>query len=178
MEIIDPKSVIKERPKLHRPNWDSYFMSFARLARTRATCIRRQVGAVIVKDRMVLTTGYNGAPRGLPHAEEVGCLRDKMGVPSGQRHEICRGLHAEQNAIIQAARHGISIAGSELYCTTHPCNICMKMIINAGITKVYFLEGYADEASQALIREANFDIVELNEEDVDHALTLARSESK
>lgn len=136
-------------------------MAFAGLAATRASCIRRQVGAVIVKDNMVLTTGYNGAPRGLAHASEVGCLRDRLGVPSGQRHELCRGLHAEQNAIVQAARHGISIEGAELYCTTHPCVICIKMILNAGLSVVYYLEGYADEISRQIIAEANFPVVQL-----------------
>lgn len=136
-------------------------MAFAGLAATRASCIRRQVGAVIVKDNMVLTTGYNGAPRGLAHASEVGCLRDQLGVPSGQRHELCRGLHAEQNAIVQAARHGISIEGAELYCTTHPCVICIKMILNAGLRAVYYLEGYADEISRQIIVEAGFPVVQL-----------------
>jgi dCMP deaminase len=139
-----------------RPSWDAYFVAFAQLAATRASCLRRQVGAVIVKDHMVLTTGYNGAPRGLAHAEEVGCLRDRLGVPSGQRHELCRGLHAEQNAIIQAARHGISIAGAVLYCTTHPCVICLKMIINAGLEAVYYVEGYADDISVQVIEESGF----------------------
>ena len=136
-------------------------MRFAMLARTRASCLRRQVGAVVVKDHMVLTTGYNGAPRGLPHASEVGCLRDQLGVPSGQRHELCRGLHAEQNAIIQAARHGISIAGAVLYCTTHPCVICLKMIINAGLTHVYYLEGYADAIAEQIIAESGFPVVQM-----------------
>ena len=137
-------------------------MQFASLARQRATCLRRQVGAVIVKDNMVLTTGYNGAPRGLAHASEVGCLRDQMGVPSGQRHELCRGLHAEQNALIQAARHGIRIEGAELYCTTHPCVICLKMILNAGITAVYYMEGYADAIAQAILDESGFPVIQLD----------------
>jgi dCMP deaminase len=136
-------------------------MAFATLAATRASCIRRQVGAVIVKDSMVLTTGYNGAPRGLAHASEAGCLRDKLGIPSGQRHELCRGLHAEQNAIVQAARHGISIAGSTLYCTHHPCVICIKMIINAGIVAVYYSEGYADEIAKSIIAESGFPAYQL-----------------
>lgn len=146
-----------------RPSWDQYFMDFARLARTRATCIRRQVGAVIVRDRQVLTTGYNGAPRGMAHASEVGCLREKMGVPSGQRHEICRGLHAEQNAIIQAAYQGISIRNADLYCTTAPCSICMKMIINAGIRRVYFTEDYQDSLSRGFAEDAGIELVHLPE---------------
>ena len=162
MDIVDPSAIVIDRAlPPPRPDWDAYFMSFAKLARTRASCIRRQVGAVIVKNRMVLTTGYNGAPRGLAHASEVGCLRDQLGVPSGQRHELCRGLHAEQNAIIQAARHGISIADAEIYCTTHPCVICMKMIINAGLTRVYYMEGYADEISRQIIAESGFPVVQL-----------------
>lgn len=111
---------------------------------------------------MVLTTGYNGAPRGLAHAEEVGCLRDQLGVPSGQRHELCRGLHAEQNAILQAARHGISIEGAELYCTTHPCVICLKMILNAGLTHVYYLEGYADAIAQQILVESQFPVIQVD----------------
>ena len=142
-----------------RPAWDDYFMGFAKLARSRASCIRRAVGAVIVYENMVLTTGYNGAPRGMAHASEVGCLRDKLKVASGQRHELCRGLHAEQNAIIQAARHGIRIAGACMYCTTHPCAICLKMIINSGLTCVYYLEGYADPIAQQIIDESGFPVI-------------------
>lgn len=144
-----------------RPDWHAYFMAFATLAGTRASCLRRQVGAVIVKDNMVLTTGYNGAPRGMAHASEVGCLRDKLGIPSGQRHELCRGLHAEQNAIIQAARHGLSIAGGTLYCTTHPCVICLKMIINAGLVAVYYTEGYADDIVREILAECDLPVVQL-----------------
>jgi dCMP deaminase len=152
-----------------RPAWDDYFMAFAKLAQTRASCLRRQVGAVVVKDNMVLTTGYNGAPRGLPHAAEVGCLRDQLGVPSGERHELCRGLHAEQNAIIQAARHGIRIEGAVLYCTTHPCVICMKMVINAGLQKVYYLHGYADPIAKQIIAEAGFAVVQMADVDLPQA---------
>ena len=152
---------VKVNTENKRPSWDQYFMDFARLARTRATCIRRQVGAVIVRDRQVLTTGYNGAPRGMAHASEVGCLREQMGIPSGQRHEICRGLHAEQNAIIQAAYQGISIRGSDLYCTNAPCSICMKMIINAGINRVFFLEDYDDKLSKGFAHDAGIELVQL-----------------
>jgi dCMP deaminase len=127
-----------------RPSWDEYFMEITRLVVSRSTCVRRQVGAVIVKDKKILATGYNGAPSGLPHCLEVGCLRDEMGIPSGERHELCRGLHAEQNAIIQAAYHGVSINGATLYCTNLPCIICTKMLINSGITRVVYGEGYAD----------------------------------
>ena len=119
-----------------RPSWDTYFMDITSLVAKRTTCTRRAVGAIIVKDRQVLATGYNGAPSGVRHCAEVGCLRKRLNVPSGERHELCRGIHAEQNAIIQAAAHGVSIRGAVLYCTTMPCSICAKMIINAGISKI------------------------------------------
>ena len=119
----------------NRPSWDEYFMKMANDVATRTTCLRRGVGAVIVKDRRILATGYNGVPTGLTHCSETGCLREQLGVPSGQRHEICRGLHAEQNAIIQAARYGINIAGATIYVNTQPCVVCAKMLINAGIDR-------------------------------------------
>ncbi len=137
-----------------RPSWDEYFMEFARLAARRSSCLRRSVGAVLVCDKRVLATGYNGVPSGITHCSETGCLREKLKVPSGERHELCRGLHAEQNAIIQAAHHGIRIEGSVLYCTTHPCVICTKMLINAGITEIVYAEGYADELSAEMLRES------------------------
>jgi len=120
----------------------------------RSTCLRRQVGAILVKEKRILATGYNGAPAGLRHCDEVGCLRINSSVPSGMRHELCRGLHAEQNAIIQAAYHGTSIAGSTLYCTNKPCAICSKMIINAGIKKIFFEEGYDDPLAEEMLTEA------------------------
>ena len=119
-----------------RPSWDEYFLEIAHLVASRSTCLRRAVGAAIVKDKRILATGYNGAPSGLAHCEEVGCVREQQNVPSGQRHELCRGLHAEQNAILQAALYGVSIAEATLYCTTHPCVVCAKMIINAGMKEV------------------------------------------
>jgi dCMP deaminase len=143
-----------------RPSWDEYFMEITRLVVSRSTCLRRQVGAVVVKDKKILATGYNGAPSGLPHCLEVGCLREEMGIPSGERHELCRGLHAEQNAIIQAAYHGVSINGATLYCTNLPCIICTKMLINAGIERVVYEQGYADplasqmwEGSQVMVEQ-------------------------
>lgn len=139
---------------MNRPAWDEYFMQMAELARTRTTCLRRGVGAVIVKDNRVLATGYNGSPKGIAHCEEVGCLRQQMNVPSGKMHELCRGLHAEQNAIIQAACMGVSIEGATLYCTTQPCVICTKMLINAGITRIVIKESYPDELAQKMIQEA------------------------
>lgn len=142
-----------------RPGWDEYFMGFARLARTRSTCLRRKVGAVLVKDKNLLATGYNGAPRDVPHCDEVGCLREIRQVPSGQRHELCRGLHAEQNAIIQAAFHGVSIRDADLYSTTFPCVICTKMLINAGVRCIYYEEGYPDELSREMLEQAGIELV-------------------
>jgi dCMP deaminase len=137
-----------------RPSWDHYFMEITRLVSTRSTCLRRKVGAVIVRDRHILATGYNGAPRGLPHCAETGCLREKYKVPAGERHELCRGIHAEQNAIIQAATFGTQIRDAVLYSTHHPCSLCIKMIINAGIHRVVYTEGYPDELSKNLAVEA------------------------
>jgi dCMP deaminase len=135
-------------------------MSIARMVTKRSTCLRRQVGAVLVKERRILATGYNGAPAGLKHCEEVGCLRVDSSVPSGMRHELCRGLHAEQNAIIQAAYHGISIGGSTLYCTNKPCAICAKMLINAGINKIFYEKGYDDPLADQVLAEAGVEMVE------------------
>ncbi|MCX8110096.1 MAG: cytidine/deoxycytidylate deaminase family protein [Syntrophorhabdaceae bacterium] len=138
-----------------RPDWDSYFMEIAQIVSKRSTCRRRNVGSLVVKDRRILSTGYNGAPKGLRHCLDGECLREKMNIASGERHELCRGLHAEQNAIIQAALHGVSIDGAELYSTHLPCSICMKMIINAGIVRITYLDGYPDELSMNLIKEAS-----------------------
>ncbi|MDD5448118.1 MAG: cytidine/deoxycytidylate deaminase family protein [Actinomycetota bacterium] len=143
-----------ERKSKRRPGWDEYFMGIARVVATRSTCLRRQVGAVIVKDKRILSTGYNGAPAGLAHCEEVGCLREKMKVPSGSSHEFCRGIHAEQNAIIQAALHGVSISGGVVYTTHEPCVLCTKMLINAGIEGIYYLEPYPDTLAREMIKEA------------------------
>jgi dCMP deaminase len=137
-----------------RPSWDQYFMDITRLVATRSTCLRRQVGAILVKERNILATGYNGVPSGISHCGATGCLRERLRVPSGERHELCRGLHAEQNAIIQAARHGINIDGATLYCTTMPCIICTKMIINAGIRAIVYGEGYADDLAREMITES------------------------
>ena len=137
-----------------RPSWDEYFMTLADQVATRTTCLRRGVGAIIVKDRRILATGYNGAPAGIRHCCEVGCLRKELGVPSGQRHEICRGLHAEQNAIIQAARYGIDISGASIYITTQPCVVCAKMLINAGITEIIYQNPYPDDLSMEMLAES------------------------
>ena len=143
-----------------RPGWDEYFMEITHLVAKRSTCLRRQVGAVLVKDKNILATGYNGAPSGVAHCLDVGCLRERLEIPSGQRHELCRGLHAEQNAIIQAAKHGTNINGATLYSTTMPCIICSKMIINAGIGRVVYEGGYPDDLAAELIRESGV-VVEL-----------------
>ncbi|MFH2067141.1 MAG: cytidine/deoxycytidylate deaminase family protein [Pseudomonadota bacterium] len=145
-----------------RPPWDSYFMDIAALVSRRSTCIRRAVGAIIVKDKRILSTGYNGAPSGIAHCIEVGCLREKLKVPSGEKHELCRGIHAEQNAIVQAAFHGVSIKGGTLYCTNLPCSICAKMIINAGIKNIFYQEGYADSMSRQMLQDADVDLIKLN----------------
>lgn len=144
---------------MERPTWDQYFMEMAELTAKRSTCMRRSVGAVIVKDNRAIATGYNGAPRGIAHCEDRGgCLRQQMGVPSGQRHEICMALHAEQNAIIQAAAMGHSIEGGTIYVTHQPCAICAKMIINSGIKRIVIKEGYPDELAASLIAEAGLKI--------------------
>ncbi|HOA42663.1 MAG TPA: cytidine/deoxycytidylate deaminase family protein, partial [Bacillota bacterium] len=139
---------------MNRPDWDEYFMQMAEVAEQRSTCTRRKVGAVIVKDKRIMATGYNGVPTGIQHCEKRGCLREQLQVPSGQRHELCRGLHAEQNAIIQAAYLGQSIDGGTLYCTTQPCVICAKMLINAGIKRIVIKEGYPDELAREMLEEA------------------------
>jgi dCMP deaminase len=145
-----------------RPSWPEYFMGIARMVTARSTCLRRHVGAILVKERRILATGYNGAPSGVKHCEEVGCLRQDSSVPSGMRHELCRGLHAEQNAIIQAAYHGISITGSTLYCTNKPCVICSKMLINAGIKTIYYDQGYNDPLADEMLEEAGVEVLRLN----------------
>jgi dCMP deaminase len=139
--------------------WPEYFMRISFLVAERSTCLRRKVGSIAVKDKRILATGYNGAPAGTAHCLDIGCLRDKLGIPSGQRHELCRGLHAEQNVIIQAATHGVSITGADLYCTTQPCIICTKMLINCGVRNIHYAEGYPDELSRDMLKEAgvNFD---------------------
>jgi dCMP deaminase len=136
-------------------------MDIAVLVARRSTCLRRSVGAVIVKDKRVLSTGYNGAPSGIAHCEETGCLRQRLDVPSGERHELCRGIHAEQNAIIQAAYHGASIRGADLYCTNLPCSICAKMIINAGVQRIFYRSGYGDAMSTDMLKEAGVALVHL-----------------
>ncbi len=160
MQDRDRLMVLSEKNGVSRPSWETYFMDIARLVASRSTCLRRSVGAVIVKDKRILSTGYNGAPSGLAHCLDIGCLREKLKVASGQRHELCRGIHAEQNAIIQAAYHGFSIKTAVLYCTNLPCSICAKMIINAGICRIYYQEGYADELSLTMLGEAGVEVIQ------------------
>jgi dCMP deaminase len=138
----------------NRMGLDEYFMSVAHLVSERSTCLRRPVGAIVVKRKRILTTGYNGAPRNLRHCLEVGCLRDKLGIKSGERHELCRGVHAEQNAIIQGAVFGISVEGGTIYTTTFPCVLCSKLVINAGLVEIVYGVGYPDELSKELLDES------------------------
>ncbi len=133
-------------------------MDITKLVAKRSTCTRRAVGAIITKDKQILSTGYNGAPSGLAHCLDTGCLREELKIASGERHELCRGIHAEQNAIIQAAYHGISIKGSTLFCTNQPCSICSKIIINAGIVNIYYQSGYADTMSMEMLSQANIKV--------------------
>ncbi|MBU2538314.1 MAG: cytidine/deoxycytidylate deaminase family protein [Proteobacteria bacterium] len=144
-----------------RPSWDDYFMSITEMVAQRSTCLRRKVGAILVRDKRIIATGYNGAPAKVSHCLDIGCLREQQGIPSGERHELCRGLHAEQNSIIQAALHGFSVEGATLYCTNMPCAICSKMLINARIEKIYYKEGYADTLSSLLLAEAKVPVVQL-----------------
>ena len=141
-----------------RPSWDEYFLEMANLVAKRSTCLRRSVGAVLVKEKRILATGYNGAPSGLKHCFEIGCMRQKLKVPSGERHELCRALHAEQNALIQSSLYGISVKGSTLYSTTQPCVICAKMLINAGIIEIVIAEGYPDKMAMDFLKEAKIKI--------------------
>ena len=147
--------------KIDRPDWDEYFMDIVALVAKRSTCLRRSVGAILVRDRRILATGYNGAPTGISHCLDVGCLRDKLNVPSGERHELCRGLHAEQNAVIQAALYGVSVNGSTLYCTNHPCIICSKMMINAGIVHMVIRDHYQDDLSEQMLKEAGIEVTRI-----------------
>lgn len=153
-----PKRYLRKQED-RRPSWDEYFAEICRSVSRRSTCHRRQVGAVVVKDKRILSTGYNGAPSGLPHCLDSGCLRDELGIPSGQNHEICRGNHAEANAVASAALHGISLRGSTIYSTHQPCVLCSKLLINAGIVRVIYIEGYPDEFSRETLGAAGIDLI-------------------
>ena len=148
----------KKKTIHHRPSWDEYFLEVAHLVSRRATCLRRQVGAVLVKDKRILATGYNGAPRGLKHCLDIGCIREKLKIPSGQRHELCRALHAEQNALIQASLYGIGVKDSTLYATNQPCIICAKMLINAGIKEIVIASGYPDTMAMEFLKKAKIKV--------------------
>lgn len=144
---------------MSRPSWDEYFMEITQLVSRRSTCLRRKVGALIVKDKRILATGYNGPPSKIVHCEEVGCLRDELNIPSGERMELCRGLHAEQNAIIQASLLGVRIKDAMLYCTHQPCHLCAKMLVNAGVKRIIFAGEYPDELAQKMLKEAKVELV-------------------
>ncbi|MDP7080788.1 MAG: cytidine/deoxycytidylate deaminase family protein [Candidatus Undinarchaeales archaeon] len=142
-----------------RPDWDEYYMRIALDAARRSTCLRHHVGAIIVKDRQILATGYNGAPRGFPHCETIGCLREQLGIPSGEQTELCNAVHAEQNAIIQAAVHGVSLAGGILYTTHQPCIHCSKMIINARLDRVVYGRDYSETRGLEMMRKVGIEVV-------------------
>ena len=144
-----------------RPDWDSYFLMIALVASARSTCLRRHVGAVIVRDRYIVSTGYNGAPQCIEHCSEIGCMREKLGIPSGERHEMCRGSHAELNAIAQAAKIGVSTDGATILCTHEPCSFCSKAILNAGIKEVVFLHPYPDELARQMMAESKITVRQL-----------------
>lgn len=137
-----------------RPEWPAYFLAMAQIASMRSTCVRRRIGAVIVAENRILATGYNGAPAGTRHCTDIGCLRQQMGIPSGERHEICRGSHAEMNAIAQAASSGTAISGCTIYCTHEPCSVCSKLLINAGCRRAIYMYPYPDELSRTLRNES------------------------
>lgn len=148
----------------NRPSWQKYFMEMAYLASQRSTCLRRKVGAVLVRDNQILSTGYNGSPKNIRHCSETGCLREKQNVPAGEKHELCRGVHAEQNAIIQCAINGTSTRNAVLYCTNQPCSICAKLIINAEIKIVYISEAYPDKLAENMFEEAGVEMINYNRE--------------
>ncbi len=151
----------KTKKKIKRPSWDEYFLEIADVVRKRSTCIRRNVGALVVIDKRILATGYNGTVSGLTHCTDTGCLRDKMKIPSGERHELCRGLHAEQNALLFASRSGEDMKGAVLYCTNQPCVVCAKMIIQSGIKKIIYKGGYPDKLSLDMLKEAGIKLVKI-----------------
>lgn len=134
-------------------------MTIAHQVATRSTCLRRRVGAVLVIDKRILATGYNGAPRNMRHCSETGCMREEMKIPSGERHEFCRALHAEMNALLQAATYGVGVEGAVLYCTTQPCVLCAKMLINVGVKKIFMAEGYPDELARTMLEESGVKLI-------------------
>ncbi|HHT9105975.1 MAG TPA: deoxycytidylate deaminase [Candidatus Wujingus californicus] len=149
-----------------RPSWDEYFLSITKEVAKRSTCLRRQVGAILVMDKHILTTGYNGAPSGLQHCLDIGCLREQLKVPPGERHELCRGLHAEMNALLQASRYGIKISGATLYTTTYPCSLCAKMLVNAGIQHIVTITDYPDPLAKDILSMAKINVEIFEQEDI------------
>jgi dCMP deaminase len=147
---------------MSRISFDEYFMEITKLVAKRSTCIRRQVGAIAVKDKTIVSTGYNGAPSGTSHCGEVGCIRDRLKIPSGERHELCKAVHAEQNVIIQAAKNGVSVKCATMYTWYYPCSICTKMIINAGFKEVIYVEDYPDDFSKTLFEESDVVVIQYN----------------
>lgn len=141
-----------------RPSWDEYFLRITKEVAKRSTCLRRQVGSILVMEKHILTTGYNGAPSGLQHCLDIGCLREQLKVPPGERHELCRGLHAEMNALLQAAQYGIRICGATLYTTTYPCSLCAKMLANSGIKRVVAIADYPDSLAKEIFSLANIQV--------------------
>ena len=157
MPEIDSSAPSKGTEDMPRPSLDEYFMSIAEQVSGRSTCLRRHTGAVLVKDKWMLATGYNGAPAGLAHCEDIGCLREQRNIPSGSHHELCRGIHAEQNAVIQAARYGTPIDGATAYCTHQPCVLCAKILINAGVEEIVFRDPYPDPLAAELLAEVGIE---------------------
>ena len=149
----------KEKTLKERPSWDDYFMRIAELVASRSTCLRHDVGAVLVRDKRILASGYNGAPPGMVHCLEIGCIRDKLKIPSGTKAEICRGVHAEQNAVIQCAVYGLSSKESTIYSTHQPCTICTKLLIAAGVKRIVYKESYPDKFAQSLLKEAKVKLI-------------------
>lgn len=161
---------------MSRMPWPQYFMNITHMVAERSTCTRRKVGAIAVKDKRILATGYNGAPRNMRDCLEIGCLREKLGIPSGQRHELCRGLHAEQNVIIQAAVHGISLEKAVIYCTHQPCLICTKMLLNCGVTTVFYSTPYPDPMAEEMFAEAGVALARLSFTDAADAPDCGQAE--
>ena len=170
--------VFKDMTNNKRPDWDTYFLMIALVASTRSTCLRRHVGAVIVRDKFIVSTGYNGAPQGVKHCSEVGCMREKLAIPSGERHEMCRGSHAELNAIAQAAKIGVSTENATILCTHEPCSFCTKAILNAGIKEVIYLYPYPDKLAREMMSESMITVRQLEESALDFAVSHLTSLSK
>ncbi|MCF6157660.1 MAG: cytidine deaminase [wastewater metagenome] len=160
-----------------RPSWDEYFLRITREVAQRSTCLRRQVGALLVVDKHILATGYNGAPSGIQHCLEIGCLREKLKIPPGERHELCRGLHAEMNALIQAAHYGIKISGATLYSTTFPCSLCVKMLVNAGIKRIVALADYPDPLAKEMLAMAGIKVEIVNLDDPEQGPQITQTPS-